>query len=152
MMNYMKSLGIVFLMLFSSFIVLGQQDRMGKDGVKHGPVIATVPDTVRLGEIFLGELNDESGKVRLDVVNSGSQPLILTKVTGCCGTNIKSWPKAPILPNQKGTIEVYFRIENRPQRISRTVTIESNAANSPVVKVPIIGVVVERKAKNELTL
>ncbi|NLI87191.1 MAG: DUF1573 domain-containing protein [Bacteroidales bacterium] len=148
----MKSLGIVFIMILSPLVMLGQHVKMNKDGIKHGPIIGAIPDTVKLGEIFLDELDDGNGKVQLTVVNQGNKPLILTRVSGCCGTNIKSWPKAPILPNQKGTIEVYFRIENRPQRISRTVTIESNAANSPVVKVPIIGVVVERKAKNELTL
>lgn len=117
-----------------------------------GSFISTKPDTVKLGEIGLNDLSDENGKVQIMVVNTGNQPLILNEVTGCCGTNIKEWPKAPILPNKSGLIKVEFRIEPRPQVISRTVTIKSNATNSKILKVPIEGVIIESKAKNEIKL
>ncbi|NVO10599.1 MAG: DUF1573 domain-containing protein [Bacteroidales bacterium] len=117
-----------------------------------GAFITTKPDTVKLGEIGLNDLSDENGKVQISVINTGNQPLILNEVTGCCGTNIKEWPKAPILPGKSGLIKVEFRIEPRPQVISRTVTIKSNATNSKIIKIPIQGVVIESKAKNEIKL
>ncbi len=114
--------------------------------------ITTEPDTVKLGAIGLNELSNESGKVQIIVMNIGGMPLILNEVTGCCGTNIKEWPKAPILPGKSGLIKVEFRIEPRPQVISRTVTIKSNAANSKVLKVPIEGTIIESLSKNEIKL
>ena len=117
-----------------------------------GAFITTKPDTVKLGEIGLNDLSDANGKVQISVINTGSLPLILNEVTGCCGTNINEWPKAPILPGKSGIIKVEFRIEPRPQVISRTVTIKSNASNSKILKVPIEGLVIESTAKNEIKL
>lgn len=117
-----------------------------------GAFITTAPDTVNIGEIAYTELNENHGKVEIKVINKGNAPLILNNVEGCCGTNIKEWPKAPILPNKSGLIKVEFRIEPRPQVVSRTVTIKSNASNAKVLKVPIQGVIIEPKAKNEITL
>lgn len=117
-----------------------------------GAIIVTSPDTVNIGEIAYTELNENHGKVEVKVINNGNVPLILNSVEGCCGTNIKEWPKAPILPGKSALIKVEFRIEPRPQVVSRTVTIKSNASNAKVLKVPIQGVIIEPKAKNEITL
>ena len=119
---------------------------------QNGPTIQTPSDTVDLGEIFIDELNVNHGKLQIKVSNSGNQPLLLQKVSGYCGTNIKQWTKAPILPNKEGSIDVEFRIEPKPQIISRTVTVESNATNQRSKKVHIRGIVSERKANNELVL
>jgi hypothetical protein len=118
----------------------------------NGAFITTKPDTVQLGEIGLNDLSDDNGKIQISVINTGNIPLILNEVSGCCGTNIKEWPKAPILPGKSGLIKVEFRIEPRPQVISRTVTIKSNAANLKVIKVPIEGIVLESTSKNEIKL
>lgn len=117
-----------------------------------GSFLELSPDTVKLGEIALNDLNQNHGKVQITVLNKGNQPLILNDVTGCCGTNIKEWPKAPILPGKLGIIKVEFRIETKPQVISRTVTIKSNSFNLKLVKVPIIGIVYIPKDKNEIAL
>jgi len=117
-----------------------------------GAFIVTTPDTVNIGEITLNDLSESNGKVEISVLNKGNAPLILNIVEGCCGTNIKEWPKAPILPGKSAIIKVEFRIEPRPQMVSRTVTIKSNASNAKVLKVPIIGAIIEAKAKNEITL
>jgi len=137
-----------FLFILSSLIIINSALFAQNKGV----IITIKPDTLKLGEIKLNDLTDENGKVQIVVMNIGTQPLILNEVTGCCGTNIKEWPKAPILPNKSGIIKVEFRIEPRPQMISRTVTIKSNASNSKVVKVPIEGMVIASKAKNEIEL
>lgn len=117
-----------------------------------GAYIALKPDTVKLGEIGLNDLTLEHGKVQVSVVNTGTQPLILNEVTGCCGTNIKEWPKAPILPGKTGVIKIEFRIEPRPQVISRTVIVKSNAANAKIIKIPIEGIVIESTSANEIKL
>ncbi len=141
----MKRLFLFIVLVFAvNFTMLAQNN--------NGAFIVTNPDTVRLGEISLNDLSVDNGKVNINVVNNGNAPLILNEVTGCCGTNIKEWPKAPILPGKNGLIKVEFRIEPRPQIISRTVTIKSNAANSKTLKVPIEGVIIESTSKNEIKL
>jgi len=137
-----------FLFILSSLIIINSN----LFAQNRGALITTKPDTVKLGEIKLNELTDENGKIQIVVLNTGTQPLILNEVTGCCGTNIKEWTKAPILPNKSGIIKVEFRIEPRPQMISRTVTIKSNASNANVLKVHIHGIVIASKAKNEIEL
>jgi hypothetical protein len=119
---------------------------------KMGAYIVTKPDTVNIGDIPLNDLSQDQGKVHITLLNSGNQPLILNEVTGCCGTNIMEWPKAPILPGKTGIIKVEFRIEPRYQVISRSVTIKSNASNSKLIKVPIIGSIIESVGKNEIKL
>jgi hypothetical protein len=149
----MKRIGLFFFTLcLSAFAGFTQKTDDINKLKATGPYLVAVPDTVNLGEILLNDLSDEHGKVQITIKNEGSKPLILNKVEGCCGTNIKEWTKAPILPGKSGTIRVEFRTEPRPQRISRTVTIYSNAPNAKPLKVPIEGVVIEGKHKNEITL
>lgn len=136
---------LIILMVIPALTFAQQTAKM------NGPVIS-VADTLSLGEINLDELTDENGKVQIKVKNEGTSPLILRNVTGCCGTNIKEWPKAPILPGKDGIIKIEFRTEPRAQVISRTVTIESNAVNRKIVKVAITGVVLVKQKSNEITL
>ena len=157
----MKFLGTIFVIILLKvkdmkrlflFFVLIVGAELSISAQNSGVFITIKPDTVRLGEIGLNDLSIENGKVHITVLNTGNLPLILNEVTGCCGTDVKEWPKAPILPGKSALIKVEFRIEPRPQVISRTVTIKSNATNSNVVKVHIEGVIIESKAKNEITL
>lgn len=115
-----------------------------------GARIRVEPETIEMGEIEFSKLSDDMGKVKFTVHNDGTTPLILNKVTGCCGTNIKGFPKAPILPGKSGEILVQFRIEPKLQTISRTVTIQSNDRSNPEVKHHIKGAVIKDKEKGRL--
>lgn len=126
---------IIFSLLFST--IASAQEKKAK-----GAQIRLDPTEVRLGDIPLDKLSDSSGKIVIKVVNDGTTPLILNKVEGCCGTEIKDYTKAPILPGKEGSIKVYFRIEPKPQTISRVVTVHSNAANAKELKCAISGSVV----------
>lgn len=139
----MKKIFVTGIFLLFTLFVFSQNS---------GALLALKPDTVKLGEIALNELDQSNGKVQIVVFNEGNKPLILNEVSGCCGTNIMEWPKAPILPGKSGIIKVEFRIEPKPQLISRTVTIKSNSSKQTVVKVPIVGLVYQPKSKDEITL
>ncbi|MFW5916361.1 MAG: DUF1573 domain-containing protein [Bacteroidota bacterium] len=71
---------------------------------------------------------DEVKTVNLEIEfeNKGSEPLILSKVSGCCGTRIDNYPKEPVKPGEMGVIEISFRLIPRPHNINRTVTVLSN--------------------------
>ena len=64
--------------------------------------------------------------LEIEFENKGNEPLILSKVSGCCGTRIENYPKKPVKPGEKGIIEISFRLSPRPQNISRVLTVLSN--------------------------
>ena len=64
--------------------------------------------------------------LEIEFENKGSEPLILSKVSGCCGTRIDNYPKEPVKPGEMGVIEISFRLIPRPHNISRVVTVLSN--------------------------
>ncbi len=119
---------------------------------KTGAFIRFSPTEVSMGSIPVNDVTDETGKIDIEVFNDGSMPLILNQVTACCGTRVTDWPRQPIVPGQKATIKVYFRVNPSPNRISRTVTVQSNAVNGAVQKIAILGEVILPKTGNEISL
>ncbi len=75
--------------------------------------------------------------------NTGKSPLILTKVHSSCGCTIPVWPKTPIKKKKTGMITVKYNTHNLG-RFHKTVTVISNAKNSPIV-LTITGRVVTSK-------
>jgi len=80
---------------------------------------------IQLDTMYLNTMDDEV-KLEIEFENKGNQPLIVNKVTGCCGTQITDWTKRPVQPGKTGTIQVHFRVKPRPHQISRTVKAISN--------------------------
>lgn len=112
---------------------------------KKEATLRVEPTEVQLGEIEIRKIDDTTGRVKIAVWNDGTAPLILQNVSGCCGTDIKDYTRAPILPGKEGEIQVYFRVEPKLHTISRTVTILSNDPKNKEVFVPIKGTVVKNK-------
>jgi len=80
-----------------------------------------------------GSINEADGKagVTFEFINTGSQPLIIGKVEASCGCTTPSWSKTPIGPGQKGFVKAEYDPTNRPGTFSKTVTVYSNAEDSP---------------------
>ncbi len=148
----MRTMLVSIFLVVSSLIANGQHISITKASNAKRNVYKIVSDTLHLGEIYLDDLSDDYGKITLSLSNSGNKPLLIKNVTGCCGTNIKLFPKVPVLPGKSDNILVEFRIEPKPQRISRTVSIESNAIGKGVFKIHIVGLVIQRRQTNELVL
>ena len=49
-----------------------------------GAEIRFEPAEVQLGDIELRKIDDNTGRVAIQVFNDGKAPLILQKVSGCC--------------------------------------------------------------------
>lgn len=146
----MKNYLFIALILVIPILLVAQPNN--DELKKKGSFIRFEPAEVDLGKIPMNSVTDETGTIEIVIHNDGTKPLILQQVTACCGTTVKEWPKQPILPEHSGTIKVYFRVESRPQRISRTVTVNSNAANGNSQKIAILGEVIVPNAKNEIQL
>ncbi len=70
---------------------------------------------------------NDSGVRIFEFTNTGDAPLIITNVLSTCGCLITNKPEAPILPGEKGKIEVKYNMATGP--IRKTITVETNAAN-----------------------
>jgi len=82
--------------------------------------------------------------------NTGKSPLILTSVRSSCGCTIPSWTKLPIPKKKINKISVKYNT-HRMGNFHKTITVISNAKNSPIV-LTITGKVVSIKTiKNPKT-
>lgn len=118
------------LLVFSLFLALNTQAQ------KTGPAIKFTSQVVDYGEIERG-----SDGIRVfEFVNSGDQPLVISKVYSSCGCTIPKKPEAPIAPGEKGEIQVKYDT-NRVGPIRKTITVNSNAESTPIVSLKIKGTV-----------
>ena len=83
-----------------------------------------------------------------EFTNTGTAPLIISKVTSTCGCTVPKKPERPILPGEKGQIEVKYDTQ-RVNPIRKTITVLSNA-DTPTVALKIKGDVVDAGQKNVL--
>jgi hypothetical protein len=65
--------------------------------------------------------------------NAGKDDLIITNATGSCGCTVPQYPKEAIKKGSKGAIKVTFNSAGKMGMQDKTVTITSNAKNSPVI-------------------
>ena len=73
-----------------------------------------------------------NGTVYFVFTNTGKEPLIIEKATSSCGCTVPKTPSQPILPGAKDSISVKYDT-NRVGAINKTVTVMSNASNSPTI-------------------
>ncbi len=105
-----------------------------------GPAIAFDKDTINLGEMVTTDLPD--GKFRFRVYNRGNEPLLIMTVAACCGSRVNEYTNSPIAAGDSGIVEIQFPIPPAPHRISRSVTVISNATNRQTSVLRILGTVV----------
>ena len=79
-------------------------------------------ELINYGKIALGS----DGTRVFEFTNIGDEPLIITKVKSSCGCTIPKKPEKPIMPGEKGKIEVSYDTK-RLGGFSKVITIFSNA-------------------------
>lgn len=93
----------------------------------NGPVITFDSLVVDFGTIDQG-----SDPLRVATfTNTGKKPLHITNCKGSCGCTVPKCPTTPIMPGEKGTMKVRYDTK-RTGRISKTVTVKSNANNGTI--------------------
>jgi hypothetical protein len=80
------------------------------------------------------------GSCEFKFTNKGNSPLILSNVAASCGCTVPSWTREPVLPGNEGSIKVTYNTAIAGN-FTKSITVTSNAKNSPVILV-IKGVVV----------
>ena len=82
--------------------------------------------------------NGANGQCTFEFTNTGNSPLIVSNAKGSCGCTVPSWPKDPIAPGQTAKITVKYDTK-RAGAINKSVTITSNAVNTPTKVIRIKG-------------
>ena len=95
-------------------------------------------DVIDYGTIEKGA----DGVRSFEFTNTGDAPLIITKVKSSCGCTVPEKPTDPILPGKTGVIKVKYDT-NRVMPIRKTITVSTNAADSPTIALKIKGLVVD---------
>lgn len=65
---------------------------------------------------------------KFEFINVGKEPLIIQVVTANCGCTVSEWTKKPVLPGQKGAVDVTFSAEGTTGFFAKKAFIQSNAA------------------------
>jgi hypothetical protein len=73
----------------------------------------------------------ESVTHEFSFTNNGKDDLIITNAQGSCGCTVPQYPKDPIKKGATGIIKVTFNSAGKMGMQDKTVTITSNAKNSP---------------------
>jgi hypothetical protein len=120
---------ITALSLFLAFIFYGFAQA-------NGPKIEFESSVVDYGEIEKGT----DGIRIFTFVNTGDMPLEIKKVYSSCGCTIPKKPEVPIAPGETGEIQVKYDT-NRVGPIRKTITVNSNALETPVVSLKIKGTI-----------
>lgn len=85
-----------------------------------------------------------NGECVFTFTNNGTEPLTISNAKGSCGCTVPQWPREAIAPGKTGEIKVKYDTK-RIGIINKSVTIQSNAVNSPTKIIRIKG---EIKAPN----
>ncbi len=78
-------------------------------------------------------------KCKFIYYNIGKKPLIINNVQTSCGCTTPDWTRDTLSPGDSGYVEAKYETINRPGDFRKTITVYSNALNSPFVHLDIMG-------------
>ncbi len=84
-------------------------------------------DVIDYGDIDHGG----NGTREFKFTNTGTAPLVITKVYSTCGCTVPKKPKDAIKPGESGVIEVKYNTNLAPGPIRKTITVYTNASDEP---------------------
>ena len=122
-----KLVVIVLMTLMATPIMFGQNNAEDKKEKKAQAEITfekTIHDYGKLP--YRG-----NGECEFVFKNTGKEPLVLTNVKSSCGCTVPTWPREPIAKKKEGVIKVKYDTK-RQGNFTKTITVFSNASNSPV--------------------
>ncbi|WP_329904435.1 DUF1573 domain-containing protein [Porphyromonas pogonae] len=82
-----------------------------------------------------GTIKEANGKVShtFMVKNTGSSPLVLTRVVASCGCTTPEFDKEPIAPGKEGRVKITYDPAGRPGPFVKTIAVYSNGRDGAFV-------------------
>jgi len=143
----MKKLLFTFCLAFFGMILNSNAQDQATETTPvdpNGPKIEFDTTVVDFGTIDQG--SDPFRTVMF--TNTGKKPLHITNCKGSCGCTVPQCPTTPIMPGEKGELKVRYDTK-RVGRISKTVTVKSNA-NNGTVTLKVVGTINATKAEEAM--
>ena len=122
----MKKSIVIMVMVFLVSLSIQAQDKP----VTPQDSIIFETTTHDYGTIVQGS----DGTCTFNFTNKGKAPIVLNDVKASCGCTVPEWTRTPVAPKGKGSIKVTYNTGN-VGTFTKSITVNSNAINSPVVLV-----------------
>ena len=123
-----KALALLVITIFTISISCSQSSEVDVKADKKAPFIKFEFVEYDYGTISQGD----DGICEFVFKNTGKNPLVLNNVRPSCGCTVPKWSKEPIKGGDESSIEVKYNTK-RVGSFSKSITVYSNATNSPVV-------------------
>jgi hypothetical protein len=133
-----------FLLVLILVVASSKQSIAQEVVIQDGPIITFKNEVHDYGIIEYGA----DGTCFFLFTNTGNAPLIISTVKNSCGCIVPAWPKEPISPGETEQIKVRYHT-GRTGRINKSLTVISNAVNTPAVRIRIIGEVLPKPVQVE---
>jgi hypothetical protein len=137
---FVPSFASLLLALFVQLNALAQVSSNAT--ATNGPRIEFTEKSHDFGDILQGDKVNYTFKF----TNTGTEPLILSKVETTCGCTATSWTKDPVRPGDSGEISATFNSTGKKGAQRKVITIYSNATN-PKETVAIVSNVLTRTSE-----
>lgn len=119
----------IYSILFLAAALIGSSQETTPEP-ENGPVITFTEKIFDFGQIASGEVVEHV----FTFTNTGNAPLIISNAKGSCGCTVPSYAReTAIAPGESSDMTVRFNSRGKSGIQSKTVTIYSNAQNSPEV-------------------
>jgi len=142
-----KIITFVFaIALFTGATVNAQET--AKKGELKGAQIEFEQEVIDYGNVEYAS----NGEREFVIKNIGDAPLIITRTKGSCGCTVPTKPTEPILPGKTAVMKVKYDTKRANQAFSKSITVTSNAVNSPTKVVKIKGKVLANPDAKKVTL
>jgi len=121
----MKKSLVIMLMVFLVSISVQAQDK---------PVVIPVDSIIfeTITHDYGTVVQGGDGTCTFKFTNKGKTPIVLNDVKASCGCTVPEWTRTPVAPKEKGSIKVTYNTNN-VGTFTKSITVNSNAINNPVV-------------------
>ena len=116
--------------LLSTTLSLTAQEAKSELEPENGPIITFTEKMFDFGEITQGDVVEHTFVFE----NTGNAPMIISNAKGSCGCTVPQYSReTAIAPGETSEMLVRFNSRGKSGTQSKTVTVYSNAQNSPEV-------------------
>ncbi|MEO8588769.1 MAG: DUF1573 domain-containing protein [Flavobacteriales bacterium] len=130
------------LSLLLGALAIGARAQSNGPSSPKGPVITFQSQEHDYGTIPFGA----NGDCEFTYTNTGNDFLIITSCKSSCGCVVPRYDKNPLAPGKSAVMQVRYDTR-RPGPFTKSVTVESNATNTPIVVLRIKGQVLPAPAE-----
>ncbi len=136
-MKHLKDIaaGLTLLLLFACNNAGNTSDEQNSDSTAVAEVakattgngeISFVDEVYDFGQITDGEVVEHTFKF----TNTGTEPVIVSRVSTSCGCTTPEYTATPVAPNKDGEVKVRFDSHGQSGKQQKIITVVSNAKNN----------------------